>query len=314
MSRREKRSKFKYKRRDSSTVKNRGEGNSSNRDYFLKEGTDLYGPKDGDNTIRFLPPTWEDADHYGLDIFVHYRIGSDNNSYLCPQRMKKEPCPICEEKEEAVKDGDEEYAKSLTPTKRVLVALIDRDREDEGVLYWAMPWTLDRDICKLSLDKRTGEAFYIDDPEEGYDVDFERIKDGPMYKYSAPQVARRSSPLGKDEWLETAVENPLPKLLVYHDYDRMKKMFGGGAAGGSSKKDSSKDKEVDYTWDDIHAMSMDDMDDVVERLKLKDINPEDFDDEPEYADAICEELGIEEPKKEDDNADANLKKHRRRRS
>lgn len=228
---------FEYRQRDASSARKRAESSGKDFDRYLQDVADAYAVNDGDNVVRILPPTWDDAEHYGHDIYVHYEIGPDKGTYLCLNKMKGEKCPICEERKRAQNEGDEEYAKKLEPKKRVLVYVIDRNKEKEGIKVWAMPWTLDRDIVKVSVDKRTGEVLPIDHPDDGYDVMFERTGKGPRTEYVGVSIDRKSSSLDNDKALDFAQEHPLPTLLKFYSYEHIASVFGGGspAAGGRDR-------------------------------------------------------------------------------
>jgi len=199
-------------------------------DRLIKDGIKNWKPADGMNSIRILPATWPKPEHYGFDLYVHYGVGPDRGSYLDLHKMLDKPDPISEEHAEALREGDEKYAKEIESKRRCGVYLIDRDNEKEGVQFWAMPWTIDADLNKLAVDKRTGETLNIDDPEDGYDVEFEKTGKDRNTKYEAVKIARRSSPLGSNKWIDWAVDNPLPDQLVYFDYDHIAKAFGGGGS------------------------------------------------------------------------------------
>lgn len=235
-------SRFEYRRRDSEEAKRRADSNGKDFDTYVRDNIKFFKPADGPNTIRILPPTWDGATHYGVDIWVHYGVGSDRQTYLCPNKMKGERCPICEERQQAVREGDDRYAKDLAPTRRVLVYLIDRDHEKEGVLAWAMPQNLDRDIVKVSTDRRTGEVLPIDHPDEGFDVIFEKKGAKLKTEYLGVQIDRRDSPLGDDRWLDFAQEHPLPDQLIYYDTEHIAGVFSGG---GVSRGDTGKDRDRD---------------------------------------------------------------------
>lgn len=313
-------------------------------DRMFEDGIKAFKVKDGGNSIRIIEPTWDDPEHFGLDIYVHYGIGPEKQTYLCPSKMNNEPCPICEERARAVRSGDEEYAKELEPRKRVLVYLIDRNNEKEGVLIWAMPKSFDTDLISISQDKRTGEILQIDDPFEGYDVDFEKQGAKDRTRYTGISIARRSSELGKDDWRDFAFEHPLPSILKFYPYDHLAAAFGGSAPARWSSKDkeddddrssskgrdsgksrgSSKSREPEYTFDSVHEMTYDELCDLVEDQKL-DITPEDSDSDEDLADWICEEMDLEAPKKqmprrssksddeEDDSPSSKLKEMRNKR-
>lgn len=234
---------FTYQARDPDEAKRRAEQSGGDFDVYINRDVKTFKPAIGANTIRILPPTWDRPKHYGTDIWVHYGIGPDEQAYLCLNKMKNEPCPICEERQEANRSGDEKYAKELSPTRRVLVYLIDRDHEKEGLQAWAMPQTLDQDFVKISRDKRTNEVLPIDHPDNGYDIDFDKTGAKRNTKYDGITVARRDSPLDNDAALDYALDHPLPTQLVYYDYEHIKSVFGGGgrpSAGRSDDRDAGR--------------------------------------------------------------------------
>lgn len=307
------RSGFRYQERSADTYKKRGEQGGGDFDKYLADRIKMFKPGDGDNNIRILPPTWEGAEHFGLDIYVHYGVGPDSQTYLCMHKMQNKPCPICDEREKASKDGDVDYADKLKPTKRVLVYLIDRNNEKEGPIVWSMPWTIDRDLCKLVVDKRSGEILPIDNPERGYDIEFERKGKGDRTQYIGLAVARRDSDLGNDKWIDYIQDNPLDSILQFYDYDHIASVFGGRSAkkGRSSDTDldreqdaglrdvetrgdrerTSRSREPDLDWDSIHSMKFEELSALIDNERL-DIDPEDSKDDDELADWICEDLKI----------------------
>lgn len=331
------RSSFEYKARSKDQVSKRATQSGGDYDKYINESVKMFKPADGTNIVRILPPTWDGAEHFGLDIYVHFGIGSDNQAYLCLDKMKGEPCPICEELQRVKSEGgDEEYEKQLYPTKRVMVAIIDRDKEKEGPVVWPMSWTMDRDIGKLMIDKRSGEIYAIDHPEEGFDVEFDKEGKGLKTKYSGLAIARKPSELGNDKWLQFMVDNPLPDLLQYYSYDHIAKVFTGKASKASKQKDDENDKKLDskeykasknmdspeLTWESVHSMSFDELSAILEDQKLNEINPDQSNDDEELADWICEELNIkketgkrrvveEEPSEEEDSPRERLAKMRR---
>ncbi len=316
---------FSYKRRASEDAQRRASESTREFDSFLADHIKTFKPNDGYNTIRILPPTWDDPKHYGIDLFVHYGVGPDEQAYLCLHKMKGEPCPICEERDRARRAGEsEEYVKDLDYTRRTLFYLIDRDHEKDGVMAWAAPFSkIDQAIVKVSIDRQTGEALPIDDPDEGYDIEFDKGGKGIGTQYTGVAIARRESPLGKREWLDFAVKNPLPSILEYHSYEHIQKVFGGGGAHTTRSSRDDRDAPRDaprgretsrddpparddrdsrrggreeprgpkYTWEGIHSMTGSELDALVEEEKL-DIDPNKAETDDELADWICEDLGV----------------------
>lgn len=328
------RSGYQYSARTREDVQKRAEQGGGDFDRYLKDAVKLFKPSDKENAIRFLPPTWDRATHYGHDIWVHFGVGPDRQTYLCLHKMKGEDCPICEERQQAVRDGDEKYAKELEPKRRVLVYLVDRNAEKEGVQAWAMPWTLDRDVCAVSTDRKSGEVLPIDHPDEGYDVLFDKRGAKDRTEYSGVSIDRRDSPLGKSEWLDFAVDHPLPDQLIFYDYDHIRKAFGGsggsgprrdrdddhddrrGARGNERRRDDDDDRRGSDRGRDRDDDKGRDRDagrgkapayswkEVHEMTGSEldslvdeldlDLDPDDFDSDEELADEICKVAGIEE--------------------
>jgi len=91
--------KFHYQPRTPEQVRERAQRSIGGRDSYFNSDIQFFTAREGDNNVRILPPP-PDADwgHYGVGIVVHYGIGPDQGAYLCLDRMKSEPCPICEER------------------------------------------------------------------------------------------------------------------------------------------------------------------------------------------------------------------------
>jgi len=281
---RKERKSFQYEKRSKDDVKKRASQSGGLFDSIVKQSFTSFTPKEGDYRLRFLPPTWENPEHFGFDIFVHYGIGSDNQSYLCLEKMKGEKCPICEERKRAEKAGDADYARTLTPTKRVLTFIVDRDNEDDGPQLWSMAWTIDRDLANLSIDKRSGEYMALDDPEDGYDVEFTRTGKGLKTKYVGIQVARKATALSDDPdqaeaWLKFVSENPLPEVLQYYDYDHI----AAAAQGKAKEEDDDDDEEEDRPTRSSKSSK------VASRRKQDD--DEDDDEEEKFDCIACSDTG-----------------------
>ena len=236
--------KFSYRPRTTEEMQRRANQKSGSKEGFLKQEFTAWTPKDGTNRIRILPPTWDDAGHFGMEVFAHYSIGPDNSSFLCPKKHHGEDCSICDERVQLANDGDEDAARQLNWKKRVAMWIVDRAEEDKGAQVWFAPWTIDQEIAKQAFDESSGEALALDNPEKGYDVIFTREKGSKNQppSYSGVKIARKPSPLLDDEddaekILEFISENPIPDTLVFHDSDHIKAVFEG-----KSKK-KSKDEE-----------------------------------------------------------------------
>lgn len=219
---------FKYKIRSPELLEKRANAQGGDFQGIIRDEYKTFVPAKGDNHIRFLPPTWENPEHYGLDVWAHYNIGPDHASILCLNRMRNNRCPICEARVRAERAGDDELAKELSARKRVLVWMLDRKDESKGPMIWSMAQTLDRDFVKLCRDKTTGEIYYIDHPEQGYNVSFERTGEKLATRYGGLQIARRASSVDQDV-LDYVEAEPLTGTLVWLSYEEIKEIYEGGA-------------------------------------------------------------------------------------
>lgn len=301
---------FKFKKRDAKSAQRRLTGEV--QDPYIKSDVRLFRPADGPNHLRMMPPTWDDADHYGIDIYVHYGLGPDNRlAYLCPQRMKMEPCPICEERAKADDEGDEEYARSLFPTRRVLAYVVDTKKTEDGVKAWPMPYKkVDQAIVLQSTDPETQEYFPVDDPEDGFNIVVTKQGSGLTTDYSV-SIARHATAFKFTSAIEEfIVENPLPASLNFYDYDHIAKAFGGGSRGRSSSTSHSKPQteekpqqerkkaptiDVPESYKELSELESEDLDKLA--AEHTDLDLSVFSSDQEVIDALAEELEIQKPKR-----------------
>ena len=306
---------FKFKKRDASSAARRLSGES--RDPYLKPGTKFFKCADGANTVRFMPPTWDDAEHYGIDLYMHYQVGPDNISYLCPRRMKNEDCPICEEMQRATESGDEEYAKTLYPRRRVLAFIVDVKTPKEGVKAWSMPYKkVDQQIVIQSTDPETSEYFAVDDPENGFNVVVTKSGSGLTTDYSV-NISRHATEFKMTEDIyDYLMENPLPDILTFYDYEHIEKAFGTtheAEHDDAAKKETeptkaslrrkAKTTEAPTTFEEILALTSEQLDKVCEEHTQLDLSTLSSDEEVQ--EALAFELYItvpEDEKKEEEKA------------
>lgn len=237
---------FNYQPRPKEALKERANMRGGNFDDIIKPQFKKFKVHDGKNLIRILPPTWDEARHYGYDIYVNYGIGADNQSYLSLSKMKNDKDPIAEAQRMAAKEGDEKLARELQPRQRILMWVIDRNGEDEGPLLWAAPFTFDKALANVSFDEDTGEVIFIDDPEQGCDVRFYKEGTGLKTNYDASKMRlMKPSPIHQDEklqdqWLEYVQQNPIPECLQFYDYAHISNVFNGGGSNSSEDVGGSK--------------------------------------------------------------------------
>ena len=293
---------FVYHRRAAADVEKRANQQGGAFESYIRDDITVYKVKEGTNILRILPPPSRDYEHFAIDVFTHFGVGVEKNTYLCLNKMLDKDCPVCEEHSRVLQsfggrqmsDADKEELRKYNAGKRSMMYVIDRNEEDKGPQVWPAPWTVDRDIGHHMQDRTTGEILWIDDPESGYDVDFSRQGTGLTTKYVGLQIARRATPLHRDEskvaqWLKFIVDNPLRDILVYREYERIHKALhqtmGGGAKPQEGGETTSDDDDMP-TPAEILRMDPEELDDLAAEY---DIDVDGVDDD-ELADFIIGEL------------------------
>jgi hypothetical protein len=234
-------SKFQYKPRDPAKMKERATAKGGNFDSIFKSGFDTWRPKEGDNTVRILPPMWEDAEHYGYEIFIHKNVGADNSMYLCPSKMKDKYCPICAASKEAKDGGEDDEAKALRATNAFVVWIINRDEKDELPMLWQMSWSQDRDVAALGINKN-GKVLAVDHPDVGFDLTLKRQGSGLRTKYYGYSFDREESRISESDKTQDGIidyitENPVPSTLNFYDADYLEKVLNGTQDKGKDDED-----------------------------------------------------------------------------
>lgn len=283
-----------YRGRTKDQVRSSAEESGGAFDSYIKSGIDTFTPKDGSNRIRICPPTWKGYKDFAFDVWVHYRVGPDEQSYLCLSKMKGKPCPLCEERMKASKRGeDKDYISSLQPKIRKAVWVINRKSSDgEQPELWTMPPGVHREINELSIDEETGECIFVEDPMEGFDIKFKKQGKGIRTNYSGLQIERNSTPLTSDEdlleeWKDFLVKHPIPDCLRYYSYEHIANVFGGKVSTSEDENDRPKrSKRPKYEDEDDRpkrprrSMYREDDESEDEYLeRLQDLEYEDDDDE-----------------------------------
>lgn len=229
--------KFEYKPPSLSTMKERAESSGKKFDSIFKNGFDIFRPKAGNHNVRFLPATWDDPKHYAYEVHLHQFVGPSHSTYLCPNKMKSERCPMCE-MADRMQASEPDNAKQLQARNSFVPWILDRNDTEPKTLYrpklWQMSWSMNQDFSVLAYNSKNPEkTLYIDNPDNGYDVAFKREGKGKNdTKYIGKQIERESSPIAdKDEdyWaiLDFIQDHPIPSILQFYEYDHLKKVITG---------------------------------------------------------------------------------------
>jgi hypothetical protein len=331
-------SRFKGKARSSNTTEKR-RSKGGDWDSIFKKDIPVYKARDGKNTIRIISPNlfiedtkgkekevgWVGADYWGMDIFVHNSVGDTFTPYLCLQKMLKKPCPICEDRERAEREGsedeeDEKYIKSLRPKHRVIVYLVDRKSDDPEVQVWSMPrYGMDDEIAKVAYDEDDNSDIPVDCPEDGRNIHFQLCKDmkSPDFGYSGIKLSSNPTEID-NEFLEYVADNPLPDVLQFYSYERIKEVHEGVSDTSSETEEVDEDSgdqnvgsDVALTYQKVQDMDEDGLFELLE--EESDITEDKLDemDESQLRETVCELFDLHPDVEE--SAKTKAKKMRKRR-
>lgn len=246
---------FNYRITFASQVKMAENKKSGFYDTVISSDTRIYRAKEGWCSIRILPPTWKDAEHYGFKVFVHTNVGGDNKMFLCLEENADSPskvCPICEERRQLSNQASDEERAALRCYERYIINLIDRDDEAKGIQTWMISGNLNAEISASCIDIRRGTVIDIVDPYDGYDLRFYRQGSQINTKYNGWQASREKSPLSDnekkmDEWLNLIEKRPIPSLLQFKSAEVISDIFYGKRGKDERRNDRSDRNDFEET-------------------------------------------------------------------
>jgi hypothetical protein len=187
-------------------------------DATKKASVKLWKCKEDDHEIYFVPyvvgnqhPRLKAGKiDFVLDVFVHRKIGINEDDFICLNRTYKEPCPICEHQAEMREEGDfdADAVKALNPTRRNIFNIVCMDSakdEEKGVQVWDVSqWLFTNPLEELSHKKKGGGEIAYADIDEGKIISFRKKGSGVTNtEYTAFEFKDRE-PIA-DEILDAAV-------------------------------------------------------------------------------------------------------------
>ncbi len=215
--------------------------------------------KEGEHIIDIIPflagathhQVREGEPTYLLDIWVHQKVGMDENDVVCLARNYNEPCPICEyinaqRLKKDLSEDAEEALKTINPKRRCLYNIVCSDstrEEDRGVQLWEVAHFLfEKKILSVAREPRGGGFVPFSSPNNGKSIYFEREGSGATNtQYLGHKFIERQHEI-TDELLESAYT--LDELIIKLSYEEMQEAFLGGLAKPKEKAESSEGSEA----------------------------------------------------------------------
>jgi len=170
----------------------RGEDMPEYGTIFIKDkipaGVGFWKPEFGDHLIDIIPFV-AGTQHprvpqgrmgFNVDVWIHQNIGAQYDQFVCPQRMFKQPDPICNYMRG--KRLPEKEWKSLAPKRRCvyLVWVHDTPEEEEkGIQIWEVAWwNFEKHVDEIAKNPKGGAPVPFSDYDQGKSIAFSIKKSG----------------------------------------------------------------------------------------------------------------------------------------
>lgn len=213
----------------------------------LPEDHEFYKVTKGRNNFSVLPYEVTVDNHpevnagelwYERILWIHYNVGSDEKTEICPLKTFKNPCPICERRMELMKDPDasEDDINDLKPKEREMFNV--RNEEDEIQLLFLSYHNFGK---LLEEDIREEEEYGgFADLEDGHSlsVRFKMESFGGNKYLKASKIDFKSRKDFKESILENVLD--LDAIMIPKSYDALYNEFWD-----VEKEDKTEKKERD---------------------------------------------------------------------
>jgi len=168
-------------------------------------GTGFFGPKEGRNVIRILPPVGK-MEYFFQTVGRHYMPPDNKKAIYCPSFTsdRELPCPICELSDQLRQAGDKKMSDELRVRRQFWMNVINRDSSNPEPLIYTPGVIVFGELSSLISDPDYGD---ITDVLNGYDIIIEKSGTGRDTEYHV-KARPKTTPLTEDE---DELENILSK-------------------------------------------------------------------------------------------------------
>ena len=150
----------------------------------------FFKPVEGKNRINIIPYVIKTKNHplvkkgefsvgdsdYVMDFFIHKSVGPTESSVLCLKSTFGKPCPVCELQAKLRKEGKEDEAKALKPSRRVAYNIEDTKEPGKLKVFETSHYLFEKELIDEARDDEENGFVDFADPEEGKEVKFRASK------------------------------------------------------------------------------------------------------------------------------------------
>jgi hypothetical protein len=275
----------------------------------------MFKPKSGGNTIRILPPTWPNPDHYAMEVWEHRFVGPDEGNYACLRKMKNEACAICDAEKAARSHGDTDEAKALKVRKRWVCYILHRDADERSARVTPMIFDMDvfrdEEIVGRTWNRRDDSSLPVSDPHEGYDLYFRKTGQGKEgTRYGNWEFDRDPSPISDNPKVMNQIltfieENPLDQVLLFHENEYLESMIFGTAERSDDDDIGTDPKQDEEDEQDEEQQEEEEQEEEEEEQQEEEQQEEEQQEEDEQEEE-------QQEASEDDDGEPDIRQQKRR--
>ena len=264
----------------------------------------FFSPAEGRNRINIIPYTIKSKNHplvkkgefevgdkdYVMDIYVHRGVGPSEASVLCLKNTYGKPCPICEQSALLRKQGKEDEAGALKPSRRVFYNVQDLKNPDVLKVFEASHYLFEKELIDEARDDEEGGFVDFADEESGKEIKFRCSKTSKggfeFNEFKSFSFEDRDENI-PDELLESAIS--FDEIMNVPTYEEAEKILYG--------RDEDDDSEDEEDEDEVPAKKSS------KKAVAKDEDDDNADDEEEPA---PKKTAKKKPAVEEDDEDEDL--------
>lgn len=236
----------------------------------------FFSPAEGRNRINIIPYTIKSKNHplvkkgefevgdkdYVMDIFVHRGVGPSEASVLCLKNTYGKPCPICEQSALLRKQGKEDEAGALKPSRRVFYNVQDLKNPDVLKVFEASHYLFEKELIDEARDDEEGGFVDFADEESGKEIKFRCSKTSKggfeFNEFKSFSFEDRDENI-PDELLESAIS--FDEIMNVPTYEEAEKILYGRDEDEDSEDEEDLDDEVPAKKSSKKAVAKDEDDD-----------------------------------------------------
>ena len=273
----------------------------------------FFSPVEGRNRINIIPYTIKTKNHplvrkgefeigdkdYVMDVFVHRGVGPSEASVLCLKNTYGKPCPICEQSALLRKQGKEEEAGALKPSRRVFYNVQDLKNPDVLKVFEASHYLFEKELIDEARDDDEGGFIDFADEETGKEIKFRCSKTSKggfeFNEFKSFSFEDRDDNI-PDELLEKAIS--FDEIMNVPTYEEVEKILYG-----RDEDDNEDDEETEKKSSKKTAVN-DENEQEESEPKKKAVVDDEEDDEPPVKKSVKKSKVDED----EDNDDEPVKK------